>query len=193
MPPPLQLTCQWWNTERQKACPCGVYAGQPQNQTNQWPEWRLWLCRGGAWDGCVLGHMTSLPCQHNVDGGHTIGWSLHLHKIVGLHQARSAYSVCMCVCVCKGPGVMFVSDRIHFTVWIVNACNLTHKQLSHSKQSRLPIIRASACVYITKLLPEECIHTLLVLPTSWVSVCSDTVPRGNYAGNSIINRTLGGL
>ncbi len=57
---------------------------------------------GGAWDGCVLGHMTSSPCQHSVDRGHTIGWSLHLHKIVGLHQARSSLvCVCVCVCICR--------------------------------------------------------------------------------------------
>ncbi len=54
---------------------------------------------GRAWDGCVLGHMTSSPCQHSVDRGHTISWSLHLHKIVGLHQTRSGLQ-CVCVCVC---------------------------------------------------------------------------------------------
>ncbi len=29
-----------------KPVPVCVYAGQSQSQTNQWPEWTLWLCRG---------------------------------------------------------------------------------------------------------------------------------------------------
>ncbi len=49
-------------------------------------------------------------CTHNY--ANTIGWSLHPHKIVGLHQARSAYSVCVCVVRALG-GCLYPMEFMH--------------------------------------------------------------------------------
>mmetsp|Transcript_46784 Transcript_46784/g.113977 ORF Transcript_46784/g.113977 Transcript_46784/m.113977 type:complete len:213 (+) Transcript_46784:441-1079(+) len=43
---------------------------------------------GRPWLGCVLRHVTPPARQHRVDGGDAVGWSLDLHVINRLHQAR---------------------------------------------------------------------------------------------------------
>ena len=107
LPSPHQLTpvMEHRETESLSLCVCTQVSLKAKriNGRNE----RFDCVEGRAWDGCVLGHMTSSPCQHSVDGGHTISWSLHLHKIVGLHQTRSGLQcVCVCVRACVGGGLI---------------------------------------------------------------------------------------